>query len=85
MDAYRQRIAAVHSRLGVPGDYPERTGLALQREPEELVEVSPGRGDRRHWLEPAAAARWARLEAAAEGAGIRLRLVSAYRSVAYQA
>lgn len=85
LDAYRERIAALHRQLGIPADYAERTGLSLQREPEELVEVAPGRTERRHWLAPHAAARWARLEAAAERAGIVLRLVSAYRSVAYQA
>ncbi|MDZ7749574.1 MAG: M15 family metallopeptidase [Halofilum sp. (in: g-proteobacteria)] len=85
MDAYREHIADVHRRLGIPADYAERTGLSLQREPDELVAVSPGRSDRRQWLAPAAAARWARLEAAAETAGIVLRVVSSYRSVDYQA
>lgn len=85
MDAYRERIAAIHSRLGIPGDYARRTRLVLQREPEELVEVAPGRTPRRHWLAPVAAARWARLEVAAERDGILLELVSAYRSVDYQA
>jgi D-alanyl-D-alanine carboxypeptidase len=83
--AYRQRIGELHRALGIPRDYAQRTGLALQLEPEELVEVSPGRGDKRHWLAPFAAARWAQLEAAAQGAGIALRLVSAYRSPEYQA
>lgn len=85
MDAFRERIAAIHSRLGIPVDYARRTGLALQREPGELVEIAPGRTRRRHWLEPDAAARWAQLEVAAERDGILLKLVSAYRSVDYQA
>lgn len=84
MDAYRERIAAIHRRLGIPADYAGRTGLALQREPAELVEVAPGRTPRRHWLDPVAAARWAQLEVAAERDGILLTLVSAYRSVDYQ-
>lgn len=85
VDAYRERIAGIHRRLGIPPDYAERTGLPLQREPDDLVEVSPGRSERRQWLAPAPAARWSRLEAAAEGAGIALRVVSSYRSVDYQA
>ena len=85
MDTYRDRVAAIHLRLGIPEDYAERTGLSLQPEPAELVEIAPGRLERRQWLAPGAAARWARLEAAAERAGIALRLVSAYRSVEYQA
>lgn len=83
-DPLTDRIAEIHRELGVPPDYAQRTGLPLVREPETLVEVSPGRTERRHWLEPWAAARWASLEAAAEGDGIRLVLVSAWRSVGYQ-
>jgi D-alanyl-D-alanine carboxypeptidase len=83
-DAFADRVAAIHRELGVPADYAARTGLPLIREPETLVEVSPGRTERRHWLEPYAAARWASMEAAAEGDGIRLMLVSAWRSVDYQ-
>ncbi len=82
--AFAQRVAAIHRDLGIPSDYAGRTGLALQPEPDELVEVSPGRTQRRHWLEPRAAARWARLEAAAEGDAIHLVIVSAWRSVDYQ-
>lgn len=85
VDAYAARIAALHERLGIPSDYGQRCGLPLHDEPDELVEVSPGRTERRHWLEPTVAARWARMEAAAERAGIVLRLVSAYRSPEYQA
>lgn len=81
---FADRIAAIHHELGIPADYAERTGLTLVPEPETLVEVSPGRTQRRHWLEPYAAARWASMEAAAEGDGIRLVVVSAWRSVDYQ-
>jgi D-alanyl-D-alanine carboxypeptidase len=83
-DALADRVTAIHRELGVPGDYAERTGLPVVPEPETLVEVSPGRTERRHRLEPYAAARWASMEAAAEGDGIRLILVSAWRSVDYQ-
>lgn len=86
MDDYQQRVAAIHRALGIPADYAARTGLALQREPDpaSLVEVAPGRTERRHWLEPRAAARWAALEAAAEHDGVRLVVVSAWRSLEYQ-
>lgn len=85
MDEYDRRIAQLHEALGIPAGYAEHTGLVLQREPESLVEVSPARAQRRHHLEPGAAARWAQLEVAAERDGIELKLVSAYRSVDYQA
>lgn len=86
MDDYQRRVAAIHEALGIPADYPSRTGLPLQREPDPatLVEVSPGRTQRRHWLEPRAAARWAALEAAAEHEGVRLMVVSSWRSLEYQ-
>jgi len=85
LDDYEARIAALHERLGVPAGYAEHVAMPLQHEPDELVEVSPGRTQRRHWLAPDTAARWARMEAAAASAGIVLRLVSAYRSPEYQA
>ena len=78
-------ISALHQHLGIPADYERRTGLALRREPTELVQVQPGGSERVQRLQPAAAARWARLEVAAERDGIALRVVSAYRSVDYQA
>lgn len=83
MSDYRARIEALHRRLGIPPDYAARTGLTLQPEPETLVTVVGG-GERRHRLTPAAAARWAQMEAAAERDAVRLLLVSAYRSVEYQ-
>ena len=85
MIRYEARIAALHRRLGIPGDYGERTGLPLQREPETLVTVLVGPGGREHRLLPAAAARWSQMEAAAERDAIRLQLISAFRSVEYQA
>ncbi len=85
MNHYRARIEELHRRLGIPADYGERTGLPLQAEPETLVTVVGGTAGREHRLTPEAAARWSRMEAAAEGDGIRLLLVSAYRSVDYQA
>ncbi len=85
MTDFHTRIETLHRRLGIPADYAARTGLSLQPEPETLVTVVGGSGERRHRLTPAAAARWAQMEAAAERDAIRLLLVSAFRSVDYQA
>jgi len=84
LEVLEERIAALHRRLGIPPDYAERTGLPLQPEPETLVTVVNA-GDREQRLVPEAAARWSRLEVAAERDGHRLLLVSAYRSIEYQA
>jgi D-alanyl-D-alanine carboxypeptidase len=84
LESLEPRIDALHRQLGIPPDYAERTGLPLQPEPETLVTVVNA-GEREHRLVPEAAARWARMEAAAERDGHRLLLVSAYRSIEYQA
>lgn len=84
MTDLRARIETLHRRLEIPADYAARTGLPLQPEPETLVTVVAS-GDRRHRLTPPAAARWAHMEAAAERDAVRLLLVSAFRSVEYQA
>lgn len=85
MIEYRARIEALHRRLGIPADYGERTGLPLQAEPDTLVTVMLGAGGRELQLTPDAAARWSQMEAAAEADAVRLLLISAYRSVDYQA
>lgn len=85
MSDYRARIETLHRRLGIPPDYAVRSGLVLQPEPETLVTVVVGGSDRQHRLTPAAAARWAQMEAAAERDAVRLLLVSAFRSADYQA
>lgn len=85
MSDYRARIEVLHRRLGIPADYAVRTGLPLQPEAETLVTVIGGSGEHPHRLTPATAARWAQMEAAAERDAVRLLLVSAFRSVEYQA
>jgi len=84
LDPEAPRIDALHRQLGIPADYAERTGLPRQREPDTLVTVV-GAGGREQRLAPPAAARWARMEAAAERDGIRLMLVSGFRAIDYQA
>ena len=85
MDAFRTRIEEIHRQLGIPEDYAARTGLPLQQEPDTLVAVVVPQSDRQHQLTPETAARWAQMEAAAERDAVRLQLLSAYRSVDYQA
>lgn len=84
MSAYVERVAVAHRSLGIAPDYADRTGLPLIPEATELVVVSPGPDRPERRLTPEAAARWARLEAAAERDGVRLILISAFRTVEYQ-
>lgn len=82
---YGRRIADLLASLGLPQDYGRRHYLPLQAEAAELVGVGPDVFDRPRELAPAAAAAWADLRAAARADGVTLQLVSAYRSVDYQA
>jgi len=68
-------------------DAPDRFRLAAPRfaEARELVSVGLDHHGRDARLTPAAAKAWLEMQAAARGQGISLLLVSAFRSVAYQA
>ena len=81
---YEERIAAVLRELGIPASYGSTTGMARQREAEDLVSVGADIYGREQRLAPEAAARWQAMRAAAEPSGVSLRLVSGFRSVDYQ-
>jgi D-alanyl-D-alanine carboxypeptidase len=82
---YRGRIAALLGELGIPPDYADRCGLPLQEEATELCSIGPDIFDREQWLLPAAAEAWQAMRAAAAEEAVELQVVSAFRSVAYQA
>ncbi len=71
--------------LGIPENY--GTTRRLKRIPEARLLVPIGRDifDRDQKLTPAAATAWNQLQNAAAQQGITLQLVSAFRSIAYQA
>jgi D-alanyl-D-alanine carboxypeptidase len=71
--------------LGIPPDYAERCGLPLQAEAAELCSIGPDIFNREQRLLPAAAEAWQAMLAAAAGEAIELQVVSAFRSVDYQA
>jgi D-alanyl-D-alanine carboxypeptidase len=78
-------LRELHAELGIPEDYGYDGTRPVFEEAAELVEVGPNLVGRMQRLTPAAAARWAEMQAAAAAAGITLLLVSGYRSVDYQA
>ena len=80
-------IVALHRELGIPADYPTRSGLPFHAEaPErELVRVDRGQVDPPVRLLPEVAAAWQRLEAGAALDGVTLLPISGFRSVARQA
>ena len=81
---YRQSIALLHSGFGIPDDYAEHRRLALCEEAQKLVSIGADSLGRDQRMTPQAAAAWQRMQADAEKAGVKLLVVSAYRSVEYQ-
>ncbi|HSN16684.1 MAG TPA: M15 family metallopeptidase [Gammaproteobacteria bacterium] len=82
---YRAAIAALHAEFGIPADYGERRQLPLCEEAKELVSIGSDILAREQQLAPRAAAAWQRMQAAAARDGVQLLVVSAFRSVDYQA
>lgn len=83
--AYRTRIAAVLTELGLdPTSFAHRP-LRLMPEAQRLAPVGLGTDGRDKLLAPAAARAWSALRAAAEADGIGLLLISGFRSVEFQA
>lgn len=81
----RQRLAALHAELGI-----DPAALAARRLPafadaRRLTPVGLGTDGRDKLLLPAAAAAWLRMRAAAQSEGIELLLISAFRSIEFQA
>lgn len=84
-EAFARRIARLHAELGIPGDYAERTGLPLYIEADILADAGRDMFGRDQRLTPPALLGWQRMQRAARDDGVALLLVSAYRSVNYQA
>ncbi len=84
LQKYAEQIAAIHHELEIPADYALSRRLALQPEAIALVEIVGEPTDRQRHLAPPTARAWLALQAAAAAEGIELRLLSAFRSVAYQ-
>ena len=78
-------LRELHAELGIPADYGQAGTRPAYEEAAELVEVGPNLVGRMQCLTPAAAAKWADMQAAAAADGITLLLVSGFRSIDYQA
>lgn len=80
-----QRIDEWFERLGLPTDYAERFQLKPIPEADALVEIGQDIHGRAQSLLPETATAWAAMVRAARIDGIELEVVSAYRSIDYQA
>lgn len=83
--SFASRIAALHASLGIVAGYQQVSGLPLQQEPDELADAGLDMFGREQRLTPAALVAWQQMQKAAAADGVTLLLVSAYRSVDYQA
>jgi zinc D-Ala-D-Ala carboxypeptidase len=82
---FADRIAELHTSLGIAPGYELSSGLPLQHEPAELADAGQDMFGRDQRLTPEALSAWQLMRAAAAADGIDLLLVSAFRSVDYQA
>jgi len=79
-------LAEVHRSLGLPANYAQSRGLALQAEAtiDSLVTIALTKDGRSIQLSRPAAAAWMNLKRAADAAAIQLIPISGFRSIARQ-
>ncbi|MDA0995120.1 MAG: D-alanyl-D-alanine carboxypeptidase family protein [Proteobacteria bacterium] len=75
----------LHQELGIPTEYGQIDGRPYYAEATDLVDVGPNLVGTMQRLTPLTAARWRQMVDAASGDGVRLLIVSGYRSFDYQA
>jgi D-alanyl-D-alanine carboxypeptidase len=75
----------LHQELGIPADYGQDPRLPYYPEVTGLVDVGPNLVGRMQKLTPDTAAHWQQMVEAASDHGIRLLIVSGFRSFDYQA
>ena len=78
-------LRELHQELGIPEDYGCSGRMPVFEEAVELVDVGPNLVGRMQRLAPQAAASWAAMVDAAAAEGVRLLIVSGFRSIDYQA
>jgi hypothetical protein len=78
-------LAALLATLGIASDYGHARDLAMIAEPSRLLNAGQDRYRRDLWLHPQALAAWQAMRHSAERQGVAMEIVSAFRSVPYQA
>jgi D-alanyl-D-alanine carboxypeptidase len=84
IDAFNERVVALHHALGIGSDYLETSKLPLCREPSELVDTELDFYQRPQNSTPDAFQAWCRMKLVAEDTGVALLLISAFRDIDYQ-
>ena len=75
----------LHQELGIPANYGDERVLPHYEETTDLIDVGPNLVGTIQRLTPEAAAKWQQMAEAAASGGIRLLIVSGFRSYEYQA
>ena len=83
-DNFLARVNEIHSALNIPQSFATDRKLPLQLESHILIDVICEGSEKQHKLSPRAAEAWAELDNAARRDGIKLVVVSSYRSLDYQ-
>lgn len=81
---YCRRIKEIHKELGIAEGYSHSCGLEIQPESDNLVDIEADVFGRQPQLDAGACQAWRKMRHSAQQEGIELRIISAYRSVAYQ-
>jgi len=82
---YKQHIEKIHHMLGIPESYATEYALPLQAEEQDLVEIGNDIYDRPQLLFSKVASQWHEMRDSAKKDNIDLFVISAFRSVEYQA
>lgn len=80
-----QRLADLHAELGIPADYAQLRNLPCCDEASVLTPLGLDALGRDQFATPDTASAWQSMRDAAASQGVVLQLVSAFRSVDYQA
>jgi len=80
-----KQLLEMLDELGLPEDYGLKHRMRLVPEASTLVPIGRDLFNRDQRLTPAAATAWNRMQTAAASRGVELQLVSAFRTVSYQA
>ncbi len=75
----------LHQELGIPANYGGERKLPYYEEATDLIDVGPNLVGRIQRLAPEAAAKWQQMVETAAGNGVRLLIVSGFRSYEHQA
>lgn len=78
-------LRELHLELGIPEGYGGDGVKPAYAEAVDLVDVGPNLVGRMQQLTPESAASWQEMQAAAQGDGVTLLIVSGFRGIEYQA